>query len=94
MNMERSEGGQADNGRPHLEEIPSRQLHVVSEAQERGWAGQLEWEQSKGSRMDFPTPGRKLEQEEASRETGNIPQGVRTGRACCRVPRGWKSEDR
>ena len=56
MNMERSEGGQADNGRPHLEEIPSRQLHVVYEAQERGWAGELEWEQSKGSRTGFPHP--------------------------------------
>lgn len=42
---------------PWLEETSSRQLGVMSEAQEGGWAGKLEREQSKRSRREPPTQG-------------------------------------
>lgn len=65
------------SGRPLLEETSSRPLGIVSEAQERlGWGAGEGGEQSPG--CDSPTPGREPE---ASGETGNILQGVRTRRA-------------
>lgn len=86
MNVERNEGVRLRMRDPTLRRYPA--CSWVSEAQERGWAGELEREQSKGkreqskgSRMGFPHPREEARPEEASRETGNILQGVRTGRA-------------
>lgn len=75
-------------GRPHLEETSGRPLGVVSEAQERlGWGAGEEAEQSPG--CISPTPRREPE---ASRETGNVLQGVRTRRAWGWVLRRWRRE--
>lgn len=66
-------------GDPHLEETSGRQLGVVSE---RGWAGELEREKSKGSGMGHSLP-RGGQRERGFLGDGNIFQNVRTKRGWC-----------